>query len=116
MKHMSIKEILFGACLFIIAPAFVLPEEPIKIGVSLPLTGPASTYGVELKKVITFANKKLANNKYELIFEDDKCSPKEAVTVAHKFIDLDKLKYVTGFACSGATVAAAPMGFRFLAE
>jgi len=83
--------------------------EKIKIGVSAPLSGEASTYGFDIRDYIKFASEKLAPGKYELILEDDKCDSKEGVTVAQKFINIDKLKYVIGFGCSGVTLSSAPL-------
>ena len=51
----------------------------------------------------------MADGLYEFIFEDDKCSGKDAVTVAHKLINIDKVDAVIGFACSGAALAALPL-------
>lgn len=84
-------------------------EPPIKIGVSTPLTGNASTYGLDVKNVLQFANQKLANGKYELVFEDDRCNGRDAVTVAHRFIDVLQIKHVLGLPCSGALLPAAPL-------
>ena len=86
-----------------------LAEQRIKIGVSTALTGSAASYGQDVKNAILFANEKLGHGKYELIFEDDKCSSKDGVAIAHRFIDLLKIKYVLGFACSAPTLAAAPL-------
>ena len=81
----------------------------IKIGVCAPLTGEAATYGLDIKDYLVFANSKYGNNRFELIFEDDRCSGKEAVTIAHKLINVDKVDYALGFACSGTILAAAPI-------
>jgi len=81
----------------------------IKVGVSTPLTGDAAVYGLDNRRVLTFLNDKIYNHRYEFIFEDDKCSGKDAVTAAHKLVTIDKVKYVIGFACSGALLSAAPV-------
>lgn len=83
--------------------------EKLKIGVSVPLTGKAASYGTDVKNGLLFANKYLANNAYELIIEDDQCSDKEAVNVAHKLVSIDHVKYVLGFGCSGTVLASAPI-------
>jgi branched-chain amino acid transport system substrate-binding protein len=81
---------------------------PIKIGVSTALTGPAATWGTDIKNAVLFANEHLANGKYKIIIEDDKGSSKDAVTVAHKLTDIDHVQTV--FGCSSATVlSAAPI-------
>lgn len=86
-----------------------LYAEKVKIGVSLPLSGNASTYGTDVKNALIFANKQLSNNEYELIIEDDKCIDREAVNIANKLVNIDKVKYILGLTCSGAVLASAPV-------
>ena len=93
-------------CFFISAEVLA---EPLKIGVSVPLTGSAATLGTDIKNALTFANERYGNHEYELVFEDDKCSGKEAVTIAQKFVQIDKIHFVLGFPCSGALLSAAPV-------
>jgi branched-chain amino acid transport system substrate-binding protein len=90
-------------------PVMLAEPAAIKIGVSVPLTGPSATYGADIRDVLLFANKKLANGRYQFVIEDDKCINREAVNVAHKLIDVDKVKYVLGFGCSGSVLATAPL-------
>ena len=84
-------------------------DRKIKVGVSTVLTGDSAAAGQDVRDAILFANEKFGNGRYEIIIEDDKCSPKDAVSVAHKFISVDKVDYVIGLLCSGATLAAAPL-------
>ncbi len=84
-------------------------DDKIPIGVSLPLSGDAAGYGTDIKNGIIFAAEKLGAGRYQLIIEDDQCSEKGAVTVAHKFVTLDKVKAVVGFGCSGAVLGSAPV-------
>ena len=81
----------------------------IKIGVSVPLTGPGAAYGSDIKNALIFANQRIANSAYELIIEDDHCSNKEAVSVAQKLTNTDNVKYMLGFGCSGTVIASAPV-------
>ena len=94
--HRIFLLVLVGCFLFTTTSAF---GEPINIGISLPLSGEAATYGADYQKIYAFANKKLAQNAYNLIFEDDRCSGKEAVTVAQKLISVNKVKHVLGLTC-----------------
>jgi ABC-type branched-subunit amino acid transport system substrate-binding protein len=80
--------------------------QPIQIGVSIPLSGEGSIYGAEIRDFFEFANQDLANNKYKLIFEDDKCDSKTGLTVAQKLVNIDRIKYVIGFACSNSLLAS----------
>ena len=81
----------------------------VRVGVSTPLTGPAATYGADIKRSFLFLNREFGGGRFELLFEDDRCDGKEAVTVARKLADVDKVKVVTGFACSGALLSALPI-------
>ncbi|MCB0318573.1 MAG: ABC transporter substrate-binding protein [Bdellovibrionales bacterium] len=87
--------------------SFSNAEEKIRIGVSTVLTGDAATYGIDIKNVLQFANDKIANGKYELIFEDDRCTGKDSVAIAHRFVNVLNLKYVIGFACSSTVLSTA---------
>lgn len=93
--------------LFAISIEAVAAEAKVKIGVSTPMTGESATFGLDVKDIITFANSKFTADRYELVFEDDKCSPKEAVTAAQKFISLG-VKYVIGLPCSATAVPSGP--------
>ena len=84
-------------------------EERVRIGVPLPLSGDGANEGVDLKNLLNFANEKLAGGRYELLFEDDRCSDKDAVAIAQKFVSVLHVKYVIGFSCSGAVLASAPV-------
>jgi ABC-type branched-subunit amino acid transport system substrate-binding protein len=62
-----------------------------------------------MKNAITLANELFGNGKYELLIQDDQCSNKESISIARKFIDQDKVKYVTGFMCNQTLIASAPV-------
>lgn len=109
MQSTSLKQLACIVLLLIGVAASAQEPEKIRIGVSLPMTGDAASYGIDLKNIISFANDELGHGRYELIFEDDKCTGLDASNVAHKFIDIDKVKYVTGFGCSGSLLSAAPI-------
>ena len=101
------RSVLIGlACL---ASFSFVQAQPIKVGVSIPLTGGAATYGTDMKNALIFANDELAAGRLQYIFEDDACSAKTALSVANKLINVDKIKYALGFACSGVLLAASPV-------
>ena len=83
-----------------------LPRK-FKIGFSGPLTGPAATYGLDVWTALQFAADKLGDDKFELIAQDDKCDPREGVSVAQKFVNVDHVDAVVGPVCSGPALAAA---------
>ena len=94
---------------FIVLLPICSAENRLQIGATSALTGPASTYGTDIKNLLLFANHELAKDKYEIVIEDDRCNPKEAVTIAHRFVSVNKLPYIIGFPCSGTSLAVAPI-------
>jgi branched-chain amino acid transport system substrate-binding protein len=90
-------------------------NQPIKIGVMLALTGDSANYGKRSLNGITWAAEKIKmkggiNGKdVELVVEDDQSSPKSAVTVFNKLIDVDKVTIVVGDIISGTTMAVVPI-------
>jgi branched-chain amino acid transport system substrate-binding protein len=102
--------VLLSVC-YLASSAFAQAPEGtyIKIGVPAALSGDGAAYGNDVKNGILFANKKFGNGRYRLLFEDTKCSGRDAVSAAKKLVNIDKVDYVLGFACSGALLAAAPI-------
>ena len=84
-------------------------DESAKIGVVLPLTGPAASVGIDIKNTLLFANQKLAGSRYQFIFEDDRCTSKDGVAAVHKLIAVEQVKYILGFGCSSVLLSAAPL-------
>lgn len=108
-KHRLNAVVAVVAVLYCFASAVVSYADQIKIGVSVPLIGSAATYGVDIKNALIFAGKHLGGDRYLLIFEDNGCNGKDAVTAAHKLIKIDQVKYVLGFGCSSALLSPAPL-------
>jgi branched-chain amino acid transport system substrate-binding protein len=81
---------------------------PLTLGVSLPLSGNGAGWGVDVRNTLTFANEKLSGGSVRLIFEDDRCEPKSAVTVAQKLTAIDKVNQVYVM-CGQSVLAAAPI-------
>jgi branched-chain amino acid transport system substrate-binding protein len=87
----------------------------LKIGLAAPLSGSSAEYGEQFKKGAELAVK-LANDtggingkKVELVIQDDKGDPKEAVNTANKFASDKSIVAVIGHFNSSATLAAAPI-------
>lgn len=97
---------LFLAC----TAAGTLLAEPRRLGLSAPLSGGGAGWGNDVKNVLLFANEKLAAGKYSFVFEDDRCDPKTALSVARKFASIDRLKEV--FVVCGQAVIAAAKAYR----
>ncbi len=87
----------------------------IKIGFIGPLTGEAAIYGTSPKKGIDLAVEEINakgginGEKLELIAEDSKCDPKEAVNAISKLVNVDNIRFIIGGMCSSETLAAAPI-------
>jgi branched-chain amino acid transport system substrate-binding protein len=82
----------------------------VKIGVALPRTGPLASIGEQITNGVTAAVKATNENapeaeKIVLDIEDDACDPKQAVSVANKFVTA-KIGLVVGHVCSGASITA----------
>jgi len=89
-------------------------DEVIKIGVILPLTGPGEEYGVASKNGIELAVEQINaigginGRKIEVVYEDDKCNPKDGLTALNKLVSLENIKVVIGAICSGVVLGIAP--------
>ncbi len=84
--------------------------EPYRIGVSAPFSGGGAGWGNDLKNVLLFANDTIADGRYSFLFEDDRCDPKTALTIARKFIAIDRIREV--FHLCGQTVMASAKVYR----
>ena len=96
---------------------FKKPTEtgPIKIGFIAPLSGDGATYGIDEKNATMMAVDEINSSggingrNLEVVYEDGKCTGKDAATVAQKLISIDKVKIILGGICSGETLAIAPI-------
>lgn len=84
----------------------------IKIGVAGPLSGPYAAFGEQLWNGASQAAQDINNqggingDKIELIKSDDACEPKQAVSIAHRLVNNDKVSAVIGHFCSSSTLPA----------
>jgi branched-chain amino acid transport system substrate-binding protein len=84
----------------------------VKIAVAGPMTGGAASYGEEMKKGAQMAADDINaagginGKKIELVFGDDSCEPKQAVAVASRLVEKDKVAAVVGHFCSSSTMPA----------
>lgn len=90
-------------------------NEPIKIGVSLPMTGEAASWGEGGKAGADLAVKEINakgginGRMIELVYEDDKCAAKDGVTAVSKLVNIDKVDAIIGPACSAAAGPGVPV-------
>jgi len=79
---------------------------PLKIGVIVPLSGPFADYGEDVKKGILAAG---TSTDIQLVFEDERCDPKETVTAFHKLTDIDQVHFILGPGCGSPQEAIVPL-------
>ncbi len=97
---------LLSAC-----PTLILADT-IKVGIAGPFSGPYAAFGEQMwhgaQQAAEDINKNggINGNKIELIKADDACEPKQAVSVAHRLVDKDKVTAVIGHFCSSSTLPA----------
>ena len=113
------KYIYTGLILIFVILAIVFSQNDekgsIKIGFIAPLSGEAAVYGETEKNAVVMAVEEINANggvdgrEIEIIYEDGKCNGKDAVTAGQKLINIDKVKVILGGACSGETLAVAPI-------
>jgi len=86
----------------------------VKIGVALPMTGEAASWGSNALAGIQLATDEVNSkggingNKIELVVEDTKCSP-ESVTAYNKLINVDGVVATLGPICSSEAQPAMPI-------
>lgn len=106
------KLILTSAILAGALPFASLAQNTVKIGVAGPFTGPNAAFGEQLWTGATEAAAALNANggingkQIELVQADDACEPKQAVAVANRLVDQDKVAAVVGHFCSSSTIPA----------
>lgn len=90
-------------------------QNVIGIGIALSLTGDGADYGKRSLNGIEWAAEKINSQggingtPIELIVEDTKSSPRDAVSAINKLIIVDKVQIIIGDIISGTTLAMAPI-------
>ena len=99
---------------FVIRPGHA--AEPVLIGVSGPLTGPAAQYGAQWKKGFDLALEEIngpgggiKGRPLEYRFEDSQNDPRQSVAIAQKFVGDPKIVVELGDFSSPASMAASPI-------
>jgi branched-chain amino acid transport system substrate-binding protein len=89
--------------------------QEIPIGFFAPITGPAAADGASAKHAVELGLKEVNDGggingkKVNLIIYDDRLNPQEAVAIANKLIEKDKVVGVVSGAYSGPTRVTAPI-------
>ncbi len=109
MKRMILSTATALGLIFSVAAA---QAETVKIAFAGPMTGSVKQYGDMVREgfdtAIELINAAGGVNgmKFEAVYYDDACEPKQAVAVANKIVS-DEVGFVIGHVCSGSTIPAA---------
>jgi branched-chain amino acid transport system substrate-binding protein len=117
MRARFLSKAVAAACLLILAgsPAWA---QTIKIAVAAPFTGPAASYGENIKSGVETKVEELNaaggidGVRVEAVYFDELCDPKEAATVAPRITRDRGIVGVVGHVCSSAHLAALPTYVR----
>ncbi len=106
--------IVATAVLGVVWSGAVAQQEPIRIGVIQPLSGPVAAsgnyvrMGAEIARDWINGRGGVLGRQVQLVIEDNKSDPKEAATAAEKLIVKDKVPVIVGAWGSSMTLAAMP--------
>ena len=90
-------------------------DEVITIGFIGPLTGDAVSYGEPISNGVRMAVDDInqsggVNGKMiEVVYEDGRCTNKDALNAAQKLVNIDGVKMIIGGVCSGEALAILPV-------
>jgi len=100
---------------FSLSISLAIAQETYKVGAAFALSGSIAVYGEGFKKVVDMAAEEInaaggmKGNKMEIVYEDNKSTPKDCVTAVRKLITVDKVPVLFGPAGSSNFMAAAPV-------
>ena len=101
---------ILAAAVAVLASQAVIAD--ITIGVSLPLTGPASGLGIPMKNQIALWPQSIAGEKLKFIVLDDATDPTNGVKNARRFTTEDKVDLIVGSAATPVGIAMADVAFE----
>lgn len=100
----AFKTMIAAAAAAMVATA---AQADIKIGVILPLTGPASGLGIPAKNQIELWPTSIAGEKLQVTILDDATDPTNGVRIARRFTTEDKVDLIVGSVATPVGVAIA---------
>ncbi len=113
MKYITILLFIVMACIFVAGTGGA--ADTIKIGLLAPLTGAAAADGLSVHNSVKLAVERvnaeggLLGKKVELVTYDDRADAKDAVALARKLIEQDKVVAVVAGSYSTPSRAVAPI-------
>ncbi|RYZ13218.1 MAG: ABC transporter substrate-binding protein [Comamonadaceae bacterium] len=112
MKRTLLPHRLGALAIGLAATAGAWAADPVRIGVAVPLSGPAATYGNESKLGTDLAAEKinaaggiLGGRMIEMVYEDDKGTPQGGVAAVQKLMSVMRVKAITGGTNSSVVLA-----------
>jgi branched-chain amino acid transport system substrate-binding protein len=113
MRLLLVAVVTFGLVLSLAGMAQA--AEPIKIGVFISVTGPASYFGDPEAKTFQLEVERInreggiMGRPIKMVLYDDGSDPKQAVSFARKLIEQDKVDVLFGGSVTGTTMAVIPV-------
>jgi branched-chain amino acid transport system substrate-binding protein len=109
-----VSRLVFGATIAgALAFGAARAEDPVKIGLILPMTGGQASTGKQIDNAIKLYMQQhgdsVAGRKIEIILKDDGAIPDKTKTAAQELIVNDKVNVIAGFGVTPAALAAAPL-------
>src|SRR5262249_30002605 len=98
-----------GAAAVLSLGAATVARADVTIGVSLPLSGPASGLGIPIKNQLALWPQTIAGEKINLIILDDATDPANGVKNARRFVTDDKVDVILGSGATPVAIAMAPV-------
>jgi len=114
MRQSLLPALLFFSILLLAGCAQTADQDTIKLGVILPLTGEAASYGNAGRSGVDLAIKEVNDaggingRMLEAIYEDDACT-KQSVSAIQSLMDVKSVDAILGFVCSSAAGPAVPV-------
>ena len=118
MKYLRLHFVILTLAVSICAPQHAYAQPVYKIGASVALTGYIATVdrawrdGVQLAVEFVNARGGVMGRKLELVAEDNRSEPQEAVTVYRKMMSADKVDIFISGCVSAGNFAAAPLAMQ----
>ncbi|MGA8786250.1 MAG: ABC transporter substrate-binding protein [Polaromonas sp.] len=107
---MKLNKITLAAAAALLVSGAAMAD--ITIGVSLPLTGPASGLGIPMKNQLALWPQSIAGEKLKVIVLDDATDPTNGVKNASRFITDEKVDLILGSAATPVAIAMAAVAME----
>jgi len=104
----------FAAAMAVVVPAVVVAQEPLKIGLVAPYSGPQADYGKQMeggiKTWLKLHGDTIAGRKVQLITRDNAGpNPETAKRLSQELVTRDKVDFLAGYGFTPDAIAAAPI-------